>query len=113
MDPGHPLYRVCKEWHARRTLPMSAVRPTKLGAAAGHTPGGGAAQYSALEAAELLLQGMQAEDKGLATLRLEAPPKEQSNPRPLIPSLTPTPTLTLTPTPILTLSLSLTPTPNP
>eukprot|EP00964_Phaeocystis_antarctica_P019761 scaffold10905_cov33-Phaeocystis_antarctica.AAC.2 len=47
VDPGHPLYRVCKEWHARRTLPMSAVRPTKLGAAGGHTPGGGAAQYSA------------------------------------------------------------------
>ena len=113
MDPGHPLYRVCKEWHARRTLPMSAVRPTKLGAAAGHTPGGGAAQYSALEAAELLLQGMQAEDKGLATLRLEAPPKEQSNPQPLtlplIPTLTPTPTLTPIPTPTPTL----TPTPNP
>ena len=72
VDPGHPLYRVCKEWHTRRRLPMSAVRPSKLGAAAGHTPGG-ASQYSALEAAELLLQGLQAEERGLATISLEVP----------------------------------------
>ena len=71
VDPGHPLYRVCKEWHTRRTLPMAAIRPSKLAAPQHAAAGGGA--YAPLEAAELLLRALQAEEQGLATLGLEVP----------------------------------------